>query len=539
MSLVDIKGFGGLRPITEPTLLEVGDATVAKNVRLVSGALSPLKGTTNLKSTTKTNPATIFRYGNSGVESEHWLEFLADTDVARSPIADDPHKRVYWADGVKPKYGPDSLVISGSSYPGGSYDLGVPKPELTPTISGLVALASAKSVTLTVCYTYVTAYGEEGPPSDSSQLATVDPTGAITVGAMSSAPTGAYNILSKNIYVSSTVGSSASFQLWKTVPVATQSVTGGYDQADLGGVLDTDGWNPPPAGLRGLRMMANAAAIGFVGNTVYLSEPNLPHAWPHIYPRDEQIVGVGVFRQSAVLLTTSYPVLVSGADPGAMSFERLELPQACVAKNSIVETGDGVLYASPDGLVSISAGGVGVLTQSDMTRDQWQAMNPSSFKAYTHDGRYHAFFQRLDGTRGVWIFDYSGQGAKYTESDINVAAAVTAGYSDSRTDTLYIARGGQIARFNTGSALTYVWRSKVFRLGAPGNFSFGAVNAYTYPLVMRVYANGVLRHTQSVTDERPFRLPSGFLERYWQIEIEGTSVVQRVRLAMGIQELQG
>ena len=539
MSLVSISGFNGLKPIAEPTMLGNGDATVAQNVRLVSGALAPLKGTSVLKATTKANPSTIFRYCTSNIETEHWLEFLLDTDVVRSPIADDPFGRLYWTDGLQPKYAPSTLILSGSSYPGGSYNLGIPKPAAAPSLTGTPPSTSATSASLTVCYTYVSAYGEEGPPSDASEVVALDPASNITVSEMSAAPAGPYNITLKRIYVSSAVGSGAEFQFWKEIPVASSSTSGKYDQAALGEVLPTEGWNPPPAGLKGLRMMANGAAIGFVGNTVYLSEPNLPHAWPHIYPRDEQIVGIGVFRQSAVLLTTSFPVIVSGADPQAMSFERLELPQACISKTSIVETGDGVMYASPDGLVSIGSGGVGVVTQAEMTRDQWLAMNPASFKAYAHDGRYHAFFQRADGSRGTWIFDYSGQGARLTESDINSTAPVTAGYTDHRSDTLYVARAGNIERFNAGSSLTYRWRSKVFRLGSPGNFGFAAVNAQSYPVTMRVYADGVLRHTQTVTNDMAFRLPGGFLSRDWQVELEGTNPIQRARLATSIMELQG
>jgi hypothetical protein len=527
-----------LKPIADPTLLDTGDATAANNVRLVSGALQPMKGLTTLKATSSFLPQTIYRYGDSATESEYWFEFATDVDVMRSPIADDPYGRAYWTDGVKPKYGPNSLLISGSSYPGASYDLGIPKPASAPTLAGTAPGAAAQGVTLTVVYTYVSAYGEEGPPSDASPVLTADIASAITVGQMSTAPAGAYNISAKRIYIASTVGNSAEFQFWKEIPVATTSTSGLYEQAALGEVLPTEGWNAPPAGLKGLKLMASGAAVGFVGNTAYFSEPNLPHAWPHVYPTDFPIVGIGVFRQTVVLLTTSFPVLLTGIDPAAMSAEKLELQQACLSKNSIVDTGDGVLYASPDGLVSIGSGGIDVVTSKVMTRDQWQSYNPASMKAYSHDGRYHAFFQRTDGSRGVLIIDFSGQGALLTECNINSTAAVTAGYTDARTDTLYLARANNIERFNAGSALTYVWRSKVFRLPAEANFGFAAVNATAYPLTLRVYAGGVLRHTQSVQNDQAFRLPAGFLALDWQLELEGTSQVTRVRVANSIQELQ-
>ena len=129
MPTVAIKAFDGLKPITDPILLDNGAATVAKNVKLISGALAPLKNSTTLKALTKTAPQTIFRYGSSANENEYWLEFLARTDVMRSPIVDNQYGMLYWSDGVAVKYAPNNLILSGGSYPGASYTLGVPAPD--------------------------------------------------------------------------------------------------------------------------------------------------------------------------------------------------------------------------------------------------------------------------------------------------------------------------------------------------------------------------------------------------------------------------
>jgi hypothetical protein len=257
----------------------------------------------------------------------------------------------------------------------------------------------------------------------------------------------------------------------------------------------------PPVGLKGLKLLANRAAVGFKDNTAYLSEPNLPHAWPHLYPIDTPIVGIGVFRQSAVLLTNGYPYVLSGADPQAMSLERMELPQACVSKASIVDTGDGVIYASPDGLVSISSGGVQLTTKDILSRKQWQAFNPPSVRGFVHDNRYHMLYTTTAGARGMVIFDFSGQGAPMQLCDINAATAVTAAYADPRTDTLYLAHAA-------------------------------------YPVTFKAYAGGTLRHTQTVTNANAFRLPSGFREVDWAVEITGTSDVSQVSMATSMAELK-
>lgn len=538
MAAIDIKIFSGIKPLLDPHLLQASDAVVADNVQLTSGTIMPLLGTTTLKALTKTTPKTIWRYGTSSVETEHWLEFAADTDVIASPLPEDIWGRAYWTDGVKPKYGPSTAILSGSSYPGASYDLGIPAPTEKPLISGTAPAAASKAESRTVVFTYVSAYGEEGPPSPASTVVSLDPEKSATYSNLGSGPSGNYNITTKRIYRSSTVGSAAQFQFVAEIPVANTSYTDTMQQAQLGEILPSEYWLPPPSGLKGLKMMASGAAIGFVGNTIYMSEPNLPHAWPHKYPIDFQIVGVGVFRQTAAVLTNGFPFILNGTDPAAMSPERLELKQACVSKRSIVETGDGVLYASPDGLVSIGSDGMSVVTTGHFTRKQWQELNPSSFDAHLHDGRYIAFYTKVDGTRGTLIIDPTGQGPFVTTSSMTVSQAVTAGFSDARSDTLYLAQGGNIVRYNSGSSLTYTWRSRVFRLAYPGSMGVAAVEASSFPVTLKIFADGQLKETLTLTSREPVRTAGGYRSMEFQLEVTGTAEVRRLRLASTIKELR-
>jgi hypothetical protein len=538
MAAIDINAFDGMQPVVDPILLDNGKATLAQNVVLNSGTLAPLLGTTTLKALTKTAPKTIWRYGNSSTETDYWLEFLEETDVIHSPLPNDPYARAYWSDGIQAKYGPNSAIVSGSSYPGASYNLGIPAPAATPAMSGSAPSVASQGETRTYVYTYVSAYGEEGPPSAASTPATIDPGAAVAVSNMSVAPAGAYNITLKRIYRSSTVGSSAQFQFVAEIPVAQTNYSDTTSQAALGEILPSETWEAPPAALSGLKMMANGACVGFVGNTVYFSEPNLPHAWPHKYPIEFQIVGLGVFGQTAVALTNSFPVALAGSDPQAMSPGRLELPQACVSKPSIVDTGDGVLYASPDGLVSIGSSGMSVITQKYATRKQWQALNPSSFKAWVHEGRYIATFTRTDNTRGILILDFSGTGPFWTVSDLNATTAITGGYSDNRTDTLYLAQGANLVRYNQGDALTATWRSKTYRMGVPLNIGWAAINAKAYPVTLTVTADGEQTDQITVADELPFRLSSGFKARDWTVQLSSATEVTRLRMATSMDELK-
>ena len=901
MTLLAVQAFNGLKPISTPRLLGQNEAQVAENVRLVSGALVPLRQTTTLKTTSLAAPKTIFRYGSSAEENQYWLEFAQDTDVMRSPVANDQYDRLYWTDGDNvPRYAPNSMILSSQPYPGASFPLGIPQPstaitasgtpvpvyntvtreyvatfydptagkesqpttvftakavdgfpvslsnlttnnrgdagvtkkrlyrklsgtfrlvveldlsattyedtmtdstlagqpalaaavgiQSTPTrapsvtltgavtsesatareyvytvvsvagpdgsyyaesapsnavaisvdntqtvtisglsTSGITALGGAKfriyrkdstssqylylaefatsqtsyadkisdttlgwpiaydapttvkptttptvsangstaapavkhvymvtfadadgnesargpassvvnvvdgitiatvthsetipagvvtkklyrqTVTVsgstinideanwklvsstssgttsfsdqqpdsalttpfptalqnipptpsgspslageipakvvpesrTYVYTYVSQYGEEGPPSEASEVIEIDPSIVVNLTVPGGAP--AANIALKRIYRSSTVGSRAVFQFVAEIPVAQTAYADSVQQANLGENLPSDGWLSPPAGLKGLRLMANGAAVGFVGKTLWLSEPNLPHAWPHQYTLDEEIVAIGTYGQTVAVTTKSYPYLFQGIDPAAMAQTKLALPQACVSKRSLVETGDGILYASPDGLVSIG-NGVNVVTSPLYSRDQWQALNPSSMQTFLYNGRALVFYTKANNSRGVLMFDLTGQGAVLTTSNVGADNAVNAGYYDARLDKLYLAKlifgTPSIARFDDGSNLSFTWRSKVFRLPYQQNLGFAQVRADAFPLTMKIYVDGVLKHTQTVASDREFRLPSGFRGLDWEFQLEGSSTVTEVFLASSAMELK-
>jgi hypothetical protein len=409
-----------------------------------------------------------------------------------------------------------------------------PAPADTP-LSNATIPSDQVPESRTYVYTYVSQYGEEGPPSDASELVKLNPDESCTVSVPGS-PTGDYNITIKRIYRSSAAGNAPKFQLVADIPVGQTSYVDAVKQAGLGEILPSELWIAPPAGLKGLRMMANGAAVGFKGRTLYLSEPNLPHAWPHEYTIDDEIVGIGVFGQSVAVMTKSFPYLFQGVDPAAMSQNKLKLPQSCVGKRSIIETGDGVVYASPDGLVSIGAS-VGVITQSFYSRDQWQAFLPTSMECYTHNGRVLVSYNT--GTvRGMLVIDVSGQGATLTTTDINQSAAITAGYYEPKTDVLYFSQGGNIVRYDQGSSLGMVWRSKIFRLFAPENFSIAQLRAAAYPVTFKLYADGNLKLTKTVSDGSPFRLPAGFRGLDWEFQFESTNEVNEVTIASSVEELR-
>lgn len=415
--------------------------------------------------------------------------------------------------------------------------------------SGFVAAATVPDdvvpETRVYVFTYVTEYGEEGPSSDPSVSVDIDPAEAVNLTGLGTAPSGNYNITKKRIYRSSLGIASAAFQFVAEISVATATYSDTVKQADLGEILPSEGWiaagtgigdipiSSCHPGMKGLTLSANGIAGGFVGKTVHFSEPYLPHTYPSDFSKTTEwdIVGLASFGQSFAVLTKANPYIASGVDPSSMTMTKVPLPQGCVSKRSICAMADGVFYASPDGLVNLSNGGAQLVTKGLLTRDQWQAYNPSSMLIKQYNDKLYVFH-----SSGLLVFDFSGESATLTTFDDQADAA----FYDPLQDCLFIYSGGSVLKWDSASTKKqYIWKSKLFTLPYPLVFSFGQVEATTYPVTCKVYADGVLKHTQTVTSRNPFRLPSGFRGKDWEIELIGSVDVFQVTVAQSGLEVKG
>jgi hypothetical protein len=206
-----------------------------------------------------------------------------------------------------------------------------------------------------------------------------------------------------------------------------------------------------------------------------------------------------------------------------------------------VETGDGVIYASPDGLIQISTGGVRNLTEGLISRDQWQAYSPEGMHCNVYNGKVYVFTYNE-----CLIFDFSGNSATFVTAEITPYCS----YYDPISDALFLGYDsmaepypmpGYINKWDVGAPMTYVWRSRINQLPKPTNFAWGQVEADAYPITMRVFT-GADEWTPlfelEVPSREPFRLPSGTVHRDWWIELEGTMPVYQAALAERITELQ-
>ena len=156
----------GMKPRVEPFLLPDECAVLAKDCHFDSGIISPLNDDEPNAVTFPITPKTIFHY-----RDDFWFSWSGDVDVIRSPVAQDDYGRVYYTDGDYPKVTMANIATSGATRPTAHFRLGVPAPSTVVSVvgvtppSGTTNGSSTDDETRYYIQTFVSATGEEGPPS--------------------------------------------------------------------------------------------------------------------------------------------------------------------------------------------------------------------------------------------------------------------------------------------------------------------------------------------------------------------------------------
>lgn len=607
MPFLKLEGFSGISPRTGPALLAPNQAQIARNVKLQSGELRPWRKSVRAYSTGLLDTLAIYRLDNSNTGATAWLEFANDTDVVPGPVADISDFRVYYTDGIAPKKTNWNLATTSGTgtkpFPNTAYNMGVPAPVAAPTLAASTGTAETRAYV----YTYVATFGavlEESAPSPAATISLASTTTTVTVSAFSTAPNAAagYNITAIRIYRSVTGGATAQYLYVGQVSVnpSTGAPAGSFTDniaaANLGSALTSTYFTPPPADLRGLTSMPNGILAGFTDNQVWFCEPYLPHAWPVSYMMTvgAPIVGLGVFGQTLVVCTTQTPYLITGSQPGAMSQEKVPLPEPCVAKKSITSDQFGVLYASPNGLVSIAPGTQDVITRPLFTRDEWQTYTPSSMVGVVYQNMYICFYQT--GTTKSALIIMRGDTPPLITLDVASQAVFVA---RSTAEVFYVSPvDNAIYQLDADPVNNtyYEWLSKTFILPEPTNFGVmklqadwdymdntEAYNAYVNALIAAnqatwasgapllstlnsvvvngmqvngsiltnipsiaevrsvqaaVYANEVLVAQHGFTGQEPVRMPAGKKEYVYEVELTGNAPIRKFAMATSVTELR-
>ena len=418
-------------------------------------------------------------------------------------------------------------------------------------------------------YTFVSAYGEEGPPSAASTVVTTDDNQNVSLSNLQTSHSNSnINLLKKRIYRSNTGSNTTQFQFVAELALSVTTYTDISKNSELAEVIPSSTWIGPPdddtalypdGPMKGLCALPGGIFAGFTGKRICFSEPFLPHAWPANYRLaiEEEIVGMKVVSNGILVTTKSVPYLVTGSGPDTMTAIRIESSQANLNKRSIVDMGPFVIYASPDGLIAAEGTTVRNLTEGIITPSQWQAnYYPATITGFLWEQRYVGFYNTGSGYGG-FIFDPRvGDGTSFV--DLDAGGLIRGGHTDPDDSQLYLIISNTIKKFQgSGTNLTFNWKSKEYVMPKPISMGFVKVEAESYPVRVKVYGDGSVIYNASiaasgsvfaVTGTTPsfsstsipepiLRLPAS-VHKTFAVEVEGATIVNEICVGESIDELR-
>ena len=404
-------------------------------------------------------------------------------------------------------------------------------------------------------YTFVNDIDEESAPSDPSETVQRNVNSSVVITMPTTVPTGLdeYHIEKKRLYRAVTGSTGTVYRFVAELDLSTEEFVDNLPDEELGEVLETEGWDLPPFDLRNILALPNGIMAGSSGNQLCLSVAGHPHAWRLIdrLPTDTDIVALGNVDTTVFIGTESFVYTASGASNDSYSMSKPGSPNACTSRRSLgYLTNVGVLFAGPDGIM-VSAGATQVqnATAEIFTREQWQALDPTSILGVAHDETYYFFWD--DGvTRGGYALELGANGFGLISLGMHASAV----YADPITDSLYLVLdeyeeptdellpvasgvtpiepdGTTIYRWNGGdTAMPYRWRGKLWLLPFGGAFQQVKVKAADFDaLVLRTYADSTQLTADVVTSAEPLTLPMTDAYESFEMELIGTSRARTVQ----------
>lgn len=536
MAAIRLGPFLGANKALRPKLLNPNVGTVSLNHWPDRGDLRPWKiPLQNFVVAAGTKTISMFKRDDK-TEAVYWLQWQTIVHAVNGFNSADTTKRTYYTGSGAPKWTDNILGLASGTFPTAYRDLGIPKPLTKPVITQTAA-GIGDDETRYYAYTYLSSHNEEGPPQISDAV-TCKPGATFSITNLAPVPSGggeSRDIDRIRIYRTVAGDTGAAFFFLRDITAATFST----DDARAVGVdtMPSTLYAMPPADLKNLIPLWNGMMAGISGNSVRYCEPFKPHAWPVAYETlcFDTPIALAAFQKNLLILTTGRPRMVYGTAPEAMDDTPVEFIAACVSARSVISFGHGACWATSDGLAYVGTNGAPrLLTEGLMLLDDWKAFKPETIVAAQFNGKYMGFYDAGAGVlKGFMLDPLNPDAGIYAFS-----TGYTAAFFDPLEEEMYVLDGLNIKKWNAGASnMTASHKTKLFRMTTPTNLSVAKVIADSYPCTFTLYADARAAWTRTVTDEKPFWLPSGYLAENYQFEVSTALDVTGVVVADNLDEL--
>lgn len=396
MSLM-IQKFSGLAPRLNPLAQGPSLASKAIDVDLDNGTIRPWRDG-KLMHTADHNILSFAQVGCC------WLTWEKCVDVVYPYTPSCPFVIVTGAAGYP------QIATAEEACRGEWCRLGVPCPPSAPIMEVTQLPVNKKTAARGYRYSYVNKYGQEGGGSAPSEVAPVEDGQTVNVSGFA-CPAPEWCVTSIRLYrlgtpfetgLEESNPQNTEYFFVAEFPCTQATYVDTVKDIDLGGqagpnVFTNDEYLPPPADLRNLVSMENGILAGISGDSVWMCEPNFPHAWLLRYTKGlfDKPVALASIGHAMFVATDGRPYFVDGRNnckgDGCAQVMRTRVPLPCVSARSMAAESGVCYYATKSGLVAMAGNAAKVVSQQHLSRRDWEALRPNLMIGAVRDGYYHGY----------------------------------------------------------------------------------------------------------------------------------------------------
>lgn len=299
-----------------------------------------------------------------------------------------------------------------------------------------------------------------------------------------------------------------------------------------------------------------------------VSERFLWHAWPlqNYVEIPEQFTDAVTFYDEVFIGTTARPYHMRITFSDNVEIDALDITvrpfpdyYSCVP-GTMVTTNSGAMYASTDGLVSLSVNESAISTRQltnpgDILRNP---VTPITISSATQAAWWNGFYAGFCNGVG-YLFNIEnnhnnqfplGQLVTFDTPpgiagpNLVVPSTGAVGFAPPNLGLLSV-WGNLVYNwplpgygYEAAGKLTYTWRSKIFEM--PGITTMAAAKVERQPggsVMFNLYGDGVLLYSIFPNDSTPFRLPHQHRCTEFEVELIGTAIIKQVHVSTSMRDL--